>query len=106
MAPAAKRRKCTRKFQNEWLEKFGGMIVPSKSGEQYVRCSLCSRDVKVAASDLYDVNEHIKSNLHKVNLKNHDEGATVRAFFKLHANCSDATNEETRAQVIFTYFIA
>ena len=65
MAPPANRQKCTGKFQNEWLEKFGGMIVPNEADEQYARCSLCSRGVKVAFSGLYDVNEHIKSNMHK-----------------------------------------
>ena len=53
MAPPAKRRKCTGKFQKEWVAMFGGMIVQSKAGEQYARCSVCSRDVKVAASGLY-----------------------------------------------------
>ena len=106
MAPPTKRRKCTGKFQNEWLVKFGGMIVPSKTGEQYARCSLCSRDVKVAASGRYDVNEHIKSNLHNANLKKHEEGATVRAFFKPQANCSDAANEVTQTEVMFAYFVA
>ena len=106
MAPPAKRRKGTGKFQNEWLEKFGGMIVPSKTSEQYARCSLCSRDVKVAASGLYDVNEYIKSNLHKANLIKHEEVATVIAFFKPQTNCSDAANEVTRAEVMFAYFVA
>ena len=82
------------------------MIVPSKASKQYARCSLCSCDVKVAASGLYDVNEHIKSNLYKANLKKHVEGANVRAFFKLQANCSNATNEVTRAEVMFAYFVA
>ena len=31
----------------------------TKTGEQHVRCIVCSRDVKVAASSLYDVKEHI-----------------------------------------------
>ena len=72
MAPPAKRRKCTGKFQNEWVAMFGGMIVQSKTGEKYARCSVCtvcSRDVKVAASGLYDVTEHMESNLHTANLK-------------------------------------
>ena len=38
------------------------------------------RDVKVAASGLYDVTEHMKSNLHTANVKCHEEGATVKAF--------------------------
>ena len=82
------------------------MIVPTEAGEQYARCSLCSRDVKVVASGLYDVNEHIKSNLHKANLKKHEERTTVRAFFKPQANCSDAANDVTRAEVMFAYFVA
>ena len=50
MAPPAKRRKCTGKFQKECVAMFGGTIVQSKAGEQSARCSVCSRDVKVAAS--------------------------------------------------------
>ena len=53
MGPPAKRRKCTGTFQKEWVAMFGVMIVQSKAGEQYARCSVCSRDVKVAASGLY-----------------------------------------------------
>ncbi|KAI0231647.1 hypothetical protein LSAT2_017998, partial [Lamellibrachia satsuma] len=81
------------------------MIVPSKAGEQYARCSMRSGDVKVAASGRYDVNEHVKASLHQPNLKQHEEGATVRAFFKPQANCSDAANEVTQAEVMFAYFV-
>ena len=74
--------------------------MPSKAGKQYARCSLCSYDVKVATSSLYDVNEHIMSNMHKANLKKHEEGATMRVFFKPQVNCSDAANKVTRTEVI------
>ena len=103
MAPPAKRRKCTGKFQKEWVAMFGVMIVQSKAGEQYARCSVCSRVVKVAASGLYDVTEHMKSNLHTANLKRHEEGATVKTFFKPWPNGGDFANEVTRAEVMFAY---
>ena len=105
MAPPAKRRKCRGNFQKEWEAKFGGMIVKSKAGEQYARCSVCSRDVKVAASGLYDITEHTKSNLHAANLKRHEEGATVNTFFKPQPNGGDFANEVSRAEVMFSYFV-
>ena len=100
------KRKCTGKFLNEWTATFGRLIVGSKAGEQYVRCVVCSRDVKVAASDLYDVKEHMNSKLHASNLKMHEDATTVRDFFKPRTN-SDTEAAETvkRAVVLFSYFI-
>ena len=107
MATPARKQKCTGKFLNEWTAKFGGLIVRSKSGEQYARCVVCSRDVKVASSGLYDVNENMNSKLHASNLKMHEDVATVRAFFKPRTNSdAEAADAVTRAEVLFSYFIA
>ena len=40
--------------------------MESKLGEQYARCTLCSRDVKVLVSGVYDVKEHILSKVHRL----------------------------------------
>ena len=106
MASPAKRRKCTGKLQKESVAKFGGTITPGKAGEQYARGSVCSRDVKVAASGLYDVTEHQKSNLLSANVKHHEKGATVDGFFKPQPNGGDSANEVTSAEVLFAYFVA
>ena len=45
----------------------------------------------------------MKSNLHTANLKRHEEGATVKTFFKPRPNGGDFANEVTRAEVMFAY---
>ena len=45
------------------------MIVSSKSGPEYARCSICSRDIKVAASGVFDVRMHLGTSMHQSNEK-------------------------------------
>ena len=56
MAPPVK--KCSGKFSKNWVvlgARVRGFIVESKLSEQYARCILCSHDVKVIASGVFDV---------------------------------------------------
>ena len=106
MAPPAKKRKCSGKLSKDWIRLFGGCIVESKLGEQYARCILCSRDVKVSASGVYDVKEHIRSKVHQTNEELRDKHATVKAFFKPSTSAVTASSNATKAEILFSYFVA
>ncbi len=102
MEPAKKRTKYSGKFLKEWIEQFKGVIVPAKD-EQYAHCTVCNRDVKVAASGVYDIKEHFKTNLHKKNLRESENQPRMTFFTK--PQPSTPTNV-LRSEVLLTNFIA
>ena len=66
MTPPAKI--CSGKFSKNWIyvvlgARIRGFIVESKLGEQFARCILCSHDVKVMASGVFDV-DHCQCHWH------------------------------------------
>ena len=62
--PAKRRKQYAGVYQSDWGRVFNGVIAPSKLGENHASCVPCSRDIKAAASGIYDVREHIKSKAH------------------------------------------
>ena len=69
MPPPKKRPKISGKFQEQWIHLFKGVIVASKSGPEYARCTICCRDIKVAASGVFDVRMHLGTSMHQSNEK-------------------------------------
>ena len=88
MEPVAKKQKYAGSYQPSWNNMFKGTIRESKLGSQHAWCTVCCRDIKVAASGVYDVREHIKSKLHERQL-----------------HCGQVTNF-VKAEVLFANFMA
>ena len=63
----AKRAKVCGKFLQQWITQFKGVIVASTNGCEFARCTVCSRDVKVVASGVFDIRAHIATAMHKAN---------------------------------------
>ena len=100
MEPAAKKRKYAGSYQPSWNELFKGTIRESKLGSQHAWCTVCCRDIKIAASGVYDVREHIKSKLHERQL----HCGQVTNFFK--PRPADSADSTTKAEVLFANFVA
>ena len=100
MESARKKRKYEGSYQTSWKATFGGIITESKLGSNYAWCTVCCRDVKVAASGVYDVREHLKSKLHERQLK------CVQMTSYVTPKCLDSGDATTRAEVMFCYFVA
>ena len=102
MESPKKKAKYSGRFQDEWIIKFNGVIVKGKD-ENYAHCKICKREVKVAASGVYDVKEHIKSNMHQRNAREFEKQPTINCFTAPKA--SSAPTHVLRAEVLMTNFI-
>ena len=100
---AAKRAKVCGKFLQQWITQFRGVIVASANGCEFVRCTVCSRDVKVAASGVFDVRAHIATALHKGNEAKAKTFTPITQFFGTKPETSSAV---TKAEVLFAQFVA
>ncbi|XP_078739236.1 uncharacterized protein LOC144952624 [Lampetra fluviatilis] len=68
MEPPPKRPKTYHsKFLPQWTTQFD-CIVASRMGEQFAFCTVCRRDIKVAASGVYDLTVHFRTKLHSDNV--------------------------------------
>ena len=74
MEPAKKWTKYN--WLDEWTAKFNGAVVRGKDAN-YGHCVICKRDIKVAASGIYDLKEHFKSNLHIKNVRESEKQRTM-----------------------------
>ena len=102
--PAKKRKQYAGVYQADWGRMFEGMIAPSKFGEHYAWCVPCSRDIKVSASGVYDVREHLKSKLHVRMVDSGRQQKPMTMFFKLAR--IDTPDSVITAEVMFSYFAA
>ena len=101
--PAKRRKQYAGVYQRDWGRVFNGVIVPSKLGENHAWCVPCSRDVKVAASGIYDVREHIKSKAHIRKVESGRQHLPVNTFFNRPVNTPDNI---INAEIMFSYFVA
>ena len=83
---------------------FEGMIALSKLGEHYAWCVPCSRDIKVSASEVYDVRGHLKSKLHVRIVDSSRQQKPTTTFFKRAG--IDTPDSVITAEVMFSYFVA
>ena len=83
---------------------FEGMIAPSKLREHYAWCIPCSRDIKVSASGVYDVREHLKSKLHVRMVDSSRQQKPMTTFFKRVG--IDTPDTVITDEVMFSYFVA
>ena len=74
------------------------MIVVSKSGREYARCTICSRDIKVAASGVFDVQLHLGMSTHQSNEAKLKTYKPMTSFFGAKPHTSAAA---TKAEVLF-----
>ena len=86
------------------------MIVSSKSGPEYARCSICSRYIKVAASGvfdvrmgIFDVQMHLGTSMHQSNETKSRTYKPMTSFFGAKPHTSAAV---TKAEVLFCQFVA
>ena len=98
--PTKKRKQYPGTFQSSWNSQFQGVVTASKLGSNHAWCTVCCKDLKVAASGVYDVREHIKSKAHERQVK----CPQVTSFFK--PKRADSADSTTRAEVLFSYFVA
>ena len=104
-SPLAKRRKqYASTYQTDWERLFSGVIAPSKQGDQYAWCVPCTRDIKICASGVYDVREHLKTKLHGRNVKSSSQHAPMTTFFRRQS--VDVPESVTTAEVLFSFFVA
>ena len=101
--PAKKRKQYAGHYLDDWKRVFNGVIAPSKLGDHHAWCVVCSRDVNVSASGVYDVRMHLKSKIHEKNAKSALQHAPLTAFIKPKTQTPDST---TSAEVMFAYFVA
>ena len=78
--PAKKRKQYTGSYQDDWKRVFNGVIAPSKLGDHHAWCVVCSRDVNVSASGVYDVRMQLKTKIHDKNAKSTLQHAVDRLF--------------------------
>ena len=102
--PAKKRKQYAGVYHANWGRMFEGMIAPSKLGEHYAWCVPCSRDIKVSASGMYDVREHLKSKLHVRMVDSSRQQKPMTMFFKRAR--IDTLDSVIAAEVMFSYFVA
>ena len=101
--PPKKRPKISGKFQEQWINLFKGVIVASKIGPEYARCTICSRDIKVAASGVFDVRMHLGTSMHQSNETKSKTYKPMTSFFGAKPHTSAAV---TKAEVSFCNFVA
>ena len=79
------------------------MIVSSKSGAEYARCLICARDIKVAASGVFDVRMHLGTSMHQSNEAKSRTYKPMTSFFGAKPHTSASV---TKAEVLFCQFVA
>ena len=99
----AKRAKVCGKFLQQWITQFKGVIVASTNGCEFARCTVCSRDVKVVASGVFDIRAHIATAMHKANETMAKTFTPMTQFFGTKPQTSSAV---TKAEVLFAQFVA
>ena len=79
--PAKKRKQYAGHYEDDWKCVFNGVITPSKLDDHHSWCVVCSCDVNVSPSGVYDVRMHLKSKIHEKNVKSalHHAPLTSRA---------------------------
>ena len=101
MEPPRKKAKPSGRFLPEWKSQFNRVIVATKSkNDQYAHCTMCRRDIKVTASGVYDVNQHIISPLHKQNMEETQTQPTLSSFVK-----PQKSSTVLKSEVMFSNFI-
>ena len=63
-----------------------------------------TRDIKICASGVYDVREHLKTKLHGRNVKSSSQHAPMTTFFRRQS--VDVPESVTTAEVLFSFFVA
>lgn len=76
--------------------------MPGKT-EEYAHCTICKCQVKVLASGVHDVKEHLKSNLHQRNARESQKQPSMMQFTK--ANTTSAPKDILSAELHLTNFI-
>ena len=97
--PTKKHKQYARPFQLSWNDQFQGVVTSSKLGSNHAWCTVCCRNIQVAASGVYDVSEHLKSKMHKQQLK----CPQVTSFFK--PKTADSADSTNKAELLFAYFV-
>ena len=87
------------KFQEQWINLFKGVIVASKSGPEYTRCTICCRDIK----GVFDVRMHLGTSMHQSNETKAKTYKPMTSFFGGRPHTSAAV---TKAEVMFCNFVA
>ena len=91
----------TGRFLLEWISKYNGVIVESRSkNDEYAHCAVCRKDIKVLASGAYDVNQHIETPTHKRNVKGSKMEPTLSSFVK-----PQKSSTVLKAEVMMSNFI-
>ena len=101
--PTKRRKQYAGKFQDDWKRVFNGAIRKSKIDEHHAWCGVCSRDINISASGIYDVKMHIKSKMHEKNARAAVQHVPMTTFFKSASNAPETT---ATAEVMFSYFVA
>ena len=101
--PCKRRKQYAGKFQEDWKRVFNGAIQKSKIDEHHAWCRVCSRDINISASGVYDLKMHMKSKMHEKNAKSALQHAPMTTFFK---SASTAPGSTGTAEIMFSYFVA
>jgi hypothetical protein len=77
----------------------------SSKGQEYIFCSYCSRDVKIASRGILDINRHESTDIHKDNVKLRSTTKSINAHFSVPSSDSIPT-QVTRAEILWANFLA
>ena len=103
-APFSKRPRLSRssgKFKKSWNIPF---LTPSKKGEKYTYCSLCSRDFSVAHGGLNDAKRHCESSGHQKKYSEYQSNSSITTYFG--ESSLSHSSKVISAEVMMAQFIA
>ena len=87
-------------FKEEY-KKAWDFIKPSKKGNSYAYCSICSADFSIAASGKYDIKKHIATAKHRSSVECKETNRPITQFLS-----SLSTNYDViRAETLWTLYV-
>ena len=94
------RRSRNQTFKEEY-KKAWDFIKPSKKGNNYAYCSICSADFSIAASGRYDIKKHIATAKHRSSVEYKETNCPITQFLS-----SLSTNYDViRAETLWTLYV-
>ena len=99
---SAKKQKYGSTFQHSWPSMFS-WIKKSAQGDRFALCSACNFHINISHGGKNDLTKHSETKAHKANM---NKSASTPKLTQMFAAASSAPDRVTKAEVIFSYFVA